>query len=217
MFHALASLWEIIKLRDRPWDISHGLMLDDLLLLKNLAWRVKLIVQGHFHWQWVQQNFCEWDWEGYNTCGIHLVIQTSLGLILTSPMVSVKTSPFRFCTSDHFDTYMTQEIRVMSDLLGGIDFLMLSVNFLGPHFLGTFNYRCNLSHLYVFLTDRYIGLCSSCKIMHTGMSSCCCEPENKCIGMALQQLYLFSLGCQKRRNTFFKNPIDPNKIFKCNY
>lgn len=36
-------------------------------------------------------------------------------------------------------------------------FLNCSLYFFGPHFVGTFGYRCNLNHLYVFLTDRYIG------------------------------------------------------------
>lgn len=80
------------------------------------------------------------------------------------------------CINDGIDTYMTWQIRVMSDLPEGIDLLIAVCAFFGPHFIGTFNYRCNLSNLYIFMTDRYIGLCPSCKIMATSMCSCCFEP-----------------------------------------
>lgn len=137
LFHALAPFWEIVKLRDRPWDISHSLMLDDLLLLKNLAWRVKLLVQGHCHWQWEQQMIL-WMRLGRPS---HLW-NPSGDLSISGPDsdfpngVSQEETLQNNCTSDSVDTYMTQEIRVMSDLPEGADFLIAVCDFFWPSLCG---------------------------------------------------------------------------------
>lgn len=101
--------------------------------LENLAWGVKLIVQGHFHWQWVQQMIL-WMrlgrlWHLWNLPG--------------DPNISGPDSDFpndvsqnyplqNNCTSDKIDTYMTQEIRVMSDLPEETDFFIAVCGFFWP-------------------------------------------------------------------------------------
>lgn len=100
----------------------------------------------------------EWDQASHHTCAIRLTVWASLDLILTSLMVLVKSSPFKFrivalVTGLSYSTRDQSHVRpTRRDR-----FLIAACGYFGPHFVDIFNLRCNLSHLYVFLTDRYIG------------------------------------------------------------
>lgn len=101
----------------------------------------------------------KWGRASHHTCGIHLMIWASLGLILPSPMGPVKNSPFKFRRAAlvaglAYSTRAQTHVRLARR---GRFFLIAACGFFGPRFVGTLDYRCNLSHLYVFLTDRYIG------------------------------------------------------------
>lgn len=96
LVRASVPLSEIIKLGDRPWGSP-------------APWCRRLCCsreRGHeecssFSKDTAVGSGCdrccpEWGRASHHTCGIHLMIWASLGLILPSPMVSVKNSPFKF-------------------------------------------------------------------------------------------------------------------------